>query len=436
MQRFPRSVAGVSVAVLAAATFAPPAVAAVTTPAPPEYQTRGVLDDLLGLDLGGTLDGLVGRAQQTQLRQLLGLLQSGRTPTGTDLAPLTGILDQLAGTAGLPAGVQSLLQQIVDLLDAGGTTPLAPGVLTPVGRLLQQLATTDGVPTPVAQLLDGLGDTLDGDGTAGLPISGALSLPASAVDALNGVLSALQNGGQPTAELLRPLIPLLQQVAATPGLPASLSSLIGGLVGTLQGTNGMLDPLVTGQLSSVLGLVGNTAGVDTATRDTIQRTTTILNGAAGTPGAPGAPGAGGSAGGTTGAGGGGSAAPLSRRATARDKAVVKKVVLNRQRTIASVTIACPKSAPATCVVKLGARSRGKLAVRRTIGTRIAPNKSKVARLRLTATATRALRRRGGSLRVNLATTFGTQKFSASKAVKLARPKAKVKMKAKSRLDRR
>ncbi|MDO8213969.1 hypothetical protein [Conexibacter sp. CPCC 206217] len=431
MQRFSRSAAGLSVAVLATASIAPQAVAAAQ--APPAVHSSSVVDDLLGLDLGGVLAGLLGGTQQDQLSQLRDLLQSGTDPTGADLAPLSDVLTQLGGTSGLPVDVQALLQRIVGLLDAGGTTPLDPGLLAPVGALLQQLALTDGLPAPVAQLLDQLGDALVGDGTAGLPIAGALALPPAVVQALDEVLQSLESGGEPTGALLQPLIPLLQEIAGAPGLPPALSDLINELIDTLQETTGALNPLATRQLSSVLDLVGNTAGVDTITRTTIDRTTSILDRAAaagttGTRGPAGPPGPSGAPGATVvvpgGSGSAAPAAPQARKATTRDKAVVKKVVLNRKRTIASVTIACPKSAPAVCTVTAGARLRGKLAVRRTLTTRIGANKAKVAKLRLTAASARALRRRGGTVKVNLSTRFGTQKFAASKTTKVARVKPK------------
>jgi hypothetical protein len=428
MYRFPRSVAGVSVAVLATATFAPPAIAATTAP-PPPAQAAGLLDDLLGLDLGRTLNDLLGTDQQneltTLLNSLLDLNQSGTEPTGALLAPLTDLLSQLSGTSGL-------LDQIAGLLNSGGSGPLSPSLLAPVAALLDQLAGVDGLPAPIAQLLQQLADALAGGGDAGLPVNGVLTLPQQVIDSLTSVLNALENGGQPTAELLRPLVALLSQVAGADGVPQPLRDLINQLIDTLNGTTGALDPLVTSQLSTVLDLVRNTPSVDRSVREIIDRTTTILDRTANSGTVPtnngGGTNGGGSGGGITviipGQNNDATPKPTARKATAADRAVVKKVTLNAARSVATVRIACPSSAPATCAVTAGARWHNKIAVRRTISTRIGAGKAKTAKLRLTKAATKGLKRSGGSITVNLKTTFGSQHFSLKKGVKVAKVKAK------------
>lgn len=432
MLRFPRTAAGVSVAVLATTAIAPPAIAAAQAPTPPDsgYQTRGLLDDLLGT-VGDLLGGLLGQREQDQLAGLLGLLQGGSAPTTELLRPLTDILDQLGGSSGLPLPTKDLIDQITGLLQSGRAgEELAPALLAPVADLLRQLAGTDGLPAPAAGLLTQLADLLAGAGSgAGLPLDDLDLLP-DVIDGLNRVLTGLTSGnGTPTADLLAPLIPLLRQVAGAP-LPQALRDLVNQLIEMLENTTGALDPLLTTQISTVLRLVGNTPGVDRETRTIIERTTTILDRAtsAGTGGSGGAGGGGGSGGGTsngtgTGAGGtGGTGLTVRRAATARDKAVIKRVAVNKQKTIASVRIACPSSAPAVCSTTLRAAVAGKSSKAAT--TRIGQNKSKLVKLKLTKKATKQLKRRGGSVSVVATTAFGTQKFSAKATLKVKKAKAR------------
>lgn len=413
MQRFPRSAASVSIAVLATSAIAPTAIAAAKAPPPPaRYETRGLLDGLLGIDLGTLLGTLLGGGQQAQLQQLLGILQGGQRATPQVLAPLTDILTRLGAAQGLPGNTQQLVGQLTTLLQQGGPNdPLGAGLLAPVSGLLRQLAATQGLPAVAAQLLDQLADVLDGGGGAGLPI-GNLPLDPALLGGLQSVLNGLLRGGRPTGALLAPIIPLLRQVAATPGVPPALSSLINQLIDTLQRTTGALDPLVTSQLATVLSLIGNTPGVNTETRSLIERTTNALTTATQNGGS------GGTGGGGGGGSGGGGTLP-GRRATARDRAVIKRVTVNGRRTVASVRLACPRSAPATCVTTVSATLRGKRAVAAK-RARIGAGKSAVVRLRVTRAATRALRRGGGKLSVSATTSFRSQRFTAKGTVTVRR----------------
>lgn len=419
MQRFPRSAASVSIAVLAASAIAPPAIAAATAPPPARYETRGLLDGLLGIDLGQLLGTLLGSGQQAQLQQLIGLLQGGTRATPDVLSPLTSILTSLGAAQGLPGGTQALVQELTSLLNAGRAgVPLDPSLLAPVSGLLRQLAATQGLPAAASTLLNQLADLLSNSG-AGLPI-GSLPLDTGSLAGLQSVLGNLLRGQQPTGALLAPIIPLLRQVAATPGVPPALSSLINQLIDTIQRTTGALDPLVTSQLSSVLSLIGNTPGVSRETRTIIERTTTALS----TQTQTGGDGPGGGSGGTTGGsggttGGGGKTTPGGRRATARDRAVVKRVTVNGKRTVASVRVACPRSAPATCVTTVGATLRGARAAAAT-RVRVSAGGSKVVKLRISRAARRTLRNSGGTLSVSATTAFGTQRFTAKGTVTVRR----------------
>ncbi|HST41363.1 MAG TPA: hypothetical protein VLK58_17730 [Conexibacter sp.] len=421
--------AGVSVAVLATSAIAPPAIAAAQAPTPPDsgYQTRGLLDDLLGT-VGDLLSGLLGQREQDQLAGLLGLLQGGSAPTTELLRPLTDILDQLGGSSGLPLPTRDLINQVTGLLQSGRAgEELAPALLAPVADLLRQLAGTDGLPAPAAGLLTQLADLLAGAGSgAGLPLDDLNLLP-DVIDGLNRVLVGLETGnGTPTADLLAQLIPLLRQVAAAP-LPQALRDLVNQLIELLENTTGSLDPLLTTQISTVLRLIGNTPGVDRETRTIIERTTTILDrstgaGAGGSGGAGGGGGTNGTGNGTGTGGTGGTGLTVRRAATARDKAVIKRVGVNKKKTIASVRIACPSGAPAVCSTTLRAAVAGKSS--KVITTRIGQNTSKLVKLKLTKKATKQLKRRGGSVSVVATTAFGTQKFSAKATLKVKKTKAK------------
>jgi uncharacterized protein (UPF0147 family) len=414
-----------SIAVLATSAIAPPAIAAAQAPSPAEYQTRGLLDDLLG-NVGDLLGGLLGSSQQNQLtaliQQLTGL--GGTNPSADLLRPLTDLLNQLGGAQGLPLDTRALIDQVTSLLEGGGRTPLDDGLLAPVANLLRQLAATRGLPEVAANLLNQLADLLSSRG-AGLPLDNLDLLPA-VIDGLNRALSDLTRaGGTPTADLLQPLIPLLDQVARTAGLPQPLRDLINQVIDLLRSTTGAIDPLLSTQISTILGLIGNTPGVSRETRTVIERTVQILNtttpGAGGQGGAGGSGGQGGSANGGGGGGTGGTGLSIRRAATARDKAVIKRVAVNRQRTVASVRIACPSGAPAVCSTSLRAAVSGRSS--KTVATRIGQGTSKLVKLKLTKAATRQLKRRGGKVTVVATTRFGSSSFSAKATVSVKRAKA-------------
>lgn len=390
MRRHPRKIATALTAALAcAATAFPTAGAAQAAP------TAGASADVT---LAATLDGLLGGdAGQQPLQDLLGILQGGQAPTGATLAPVRDVLNHLAATPGLPADVQTLLAQLAALLGtAPAGEPLDPSLLMPVATLLRDLAGGSGVPSDVAGLLNSLADLLDGDGTvAGLPLD-ALALPPALIDRLNALLTALERGGQPTGTALEPVSDLLDAVAAEPQLPGAVSSLLGGVADSLRGTTGELDPLVAGQLEYALRTVAATPGLSPGERTTIERIATFVSTS------------------RTAAAGAGARA---RRATKRDRAVIKRVRMNRARTRVNVRIACPRSAPATCATTVTAKLGQRKAVRGK-RVRIAAGRAKVVRLRMLPAARSASAKHGGKLRMRVTTTFPGQRFAHTKAVKL------------------
>ncbi|MFL5816470.1 MAG: hypothetical protein ACJ76L_02605 [Conexibacter sp.] len=392
MRRRSTRIAGaLTVALACAAAAAPATQAAEPTDAAPAAQASALTGTL-----GATLGDLLGSGtERQQLQSLLTQLQSGQAPTGAQLAPLQDLLVQLAATPALPADVQALVAQVAALLGSGPAgEALDPALLMPVATLLRDLAGTSGVPADASTLLNQLADLLDGSGAApGLPVD-ALTLPPALINSLRELLNALEQGRQPTGTLLAPVGDLLDTAAAAPGLPAPVATLLGQLADSLEGTSGSLDPLLADQVSYALDSVASTRGLSPGQRTTIERISTFVSS-------------------RTGATSGGKA----RTATKRDRAVIKRIRVNRDRTRVGVRIACPKSAPSVCATtvtaKLGARkaARGK-------HVRIAAGRAKVVRLKMASAARSASVRHGGRLRVRVVTVFGSRRFTDGQSLQM------------------
>jgi hypothetical protein len=360
-------------ALACAAATAPAATAATPEPAPPPAQVAGLLD-----------------APQQQLQTLIAALGAGQAPTGTLLVPVHDLLDDLAATPGLPPATQQLVRQIADLLiSQPAGQPLDPALLGQVATLLRGLAATDGVPATAAALLNDLADVLAAGDVAGLT-GGVLRLPPELIRQVGDVLTALEDGQAPTGTLLAPVADLFDQVAATPGLAAPVPELLRTLSDSIDGTSGALDPLVVAQVSRALTAVARTPGLTPSQQATIAQAATALAQRAGTQPA--------------------------RAATRRDRAVVKRIRLNRARTRVSVRIACPRSAPATCATTVRARFAGRKAANGK-RVRIGAGRTKVVRLKLLRGARTASARDGGRLRVRVVTAFpGGKRFAHVKSV--------------------
>lgn len=121
--------------------------------------------------------------------------------------------------------------------------PATPAELAPLTGLLQTLA-TGGAPTDLTAVTALLSQV-----NAQLP-AGAQQLPIASL------LTQLQTGGAPTALELATLGDLLQQIAATPGVPAELAALVNPIAATLGATGGLTGLPATGSgLDGLLGLV-------------------------------------------------------------------------------------------------------------------------------------------------------------------------------------
>lgn len=364
----------------------------------PQAQAAGLLDGL-----GNVLGGLLGSGGSQPLENLLGALTGGQTPTAGLLQPVHDLLDQLASTPGLPPAVADLIRDVADLL--GGTPsgePLDPALLGPLETLLRDLAGSAGLPPTASNLLNQIAGLLGGaggDGTLGLPVDLLRILPQT-IDELDGLISSLIDGERPTGALLEPVARLLDEVAAS--VPGSLNELLREVAALVRGTSGELDPLLVNQLRRLLVMIGNTPGVTREQRSVIERVTTVLTQAAASNN-------------------NGNTTKPAILATKRDRAVVKRVNVDPSRNRVGLRVECPKRAPATCVVRVSARFAGRKAANPK-STRIGAGRSKVVRLRLLKQARSASIRRGGKLRITVATRFGTQRFSYDKVVKLPRLK--------------
>ncbi len=253
--------------------------------------------------------------------------------------------------------------------------------------------------TPSAQaagLLDGLEETLaallGGDPATGQPVE-LLGIVPQTIDELDQLLRGLEDGAQLTGPLLAPVADLFDELAATPSLAAPLPDTLRELAHLIRGTTGEVDPLLAERVERVLDAVAGAPGLTPEQRTVIERTATLIG-----------------QGGASGAG--------SRQAvvaTKRDRAVVKRIRVNRARTRIAVRIACPRRAPATCATRVTARLGGRKAATPK-RVRIAAGRSRVVRLRMVRAARSASARSGGRLRVRVVTRFGARSFADAKAV--------------------
>ena len=177
--------------------------------------------------------------------------------------PLASELDQLAQTPAVPSNVSAVLGLLSSELNS--STPPTPAA---VSAVLAQLAGTPGLATPVADALT----TLAG--------------PAASPDALSGALAGL-----------------IDQLAATPGVPATTAAQLGQLGDALTGAS----PPTTAQAAADLGQLASVPGTPAGLGQELNGLAGVAG--AGSSGAPGATGGSGSgnSGGTASSGGTGSA---------------------------------------------------------------------------------------------------------------------------------
>lgn len=107
-----------------------------------------------------------------QLGALLQQLENGGEPTGTLLAPVSTLLDQVAGTEGLPPAISQLLSQLGSML-ANTTGALDPLLASQLSIVLRSIAGTPGVSTETRTILERISTLIAQPATASGSGSGA-----------------------------------------------------------------------------------------------------------------------------------------------------------------------------------------------------------------------------------------------------------------------
>jgi hypothetical protein len=239
-------------------------------------QSRGLLD--LGGVIGGVLgsltsvlNGLLGTAQLAPLTSLTSSLTPGVTPSAQTLAPLTPLVQGVAGNAATPAALKTQAAGVLAILNSGSSTPLSPDALGQVTGLLGTLSLTNGLSAGQVSTLDGLVAALQnsiGSATGGLPIIGGVTgtggqpVGTTLVTSLTDLAAMLAAGQVPTGLSLAPVTALLREVAAS--VPEPLSSTITQLADAIDATTGQLGADLLGPLATVIGQIAGTAGVSPA----------------------------------------------------------------------------------------------------------------------------------------------------------------------------
>ncbi|HEX6389078.1 MAG TPA: hypothetical protein VFZ89_06525 [Solirubrobacteraceae bacterium] len=117
-------------------------------------------DAVAGLPLGNLpLDS----TQLLALGDLLSTLQGGTASSPQLLAPVSDLLDNVAGTSGLPAPIAEVMTSVSGELRSSSS--LDADLLKQVGQLLNAIAATPGVPAEAGALLGQLSGLLGSPGT-------------------------------------------------------------------------------------------------------------------------------------------------------------------------------------------------------------------------------------------------------------------------------
>lgn len=265
-------------------------------------------------------------------------------------------------------------------------------------------AATDPAPVTQRGLLDGL---LPGI----LPTELGTLLTGASGGELTTILGTVTD--EQLTGALGTLLPAEIGGVLTSATGGDLTTLLGGLPGGE--LTGVLDTLTTGELQTLLGQVTG----DTALKPVADQITQLLlgrNPAGGTT-APAT---------TTPPGPSIIVVPVNRPGAAptstRYRARVSSARVAKNRRSMSIKVTCPAAAPKGCLVRVS----GQLAGKRAMAAKdmlLLRNTSKTVRVKLVSSATKRLRKKGGTLRLSARTvqsTLGT----ATKSAKVAKPKRK------------
>jgi hypothetical protein len=423
-------------------------------------QLTGAVDSLA---TAGTLDDLLGTMLPAQVGDLLAPL------TGGTLTSATSVLstNQLVGALGTlnPADLASVVDgltavqtgQVLSALSSGN-----PGELTSVLAALTGVQLTDGLgalnfvqlgallaPLTGSNLTTIVGSLTTGQlgGGLGTLTPGQLSTLLSAANgaqlsSLVAIVSALTpaqitsvlgQAGAP-ANVVTGLAGRSTTVAGAPnvtdvsGLLGQVQALLGGGLPAVPGTAGLLNTvrpllgvagldtaMLTGLLNTAKAAIGTAAPGPGATAlqgviDTLQ---TVLAGTGAVPGGT-TPGTGTKPGTTTkpktGAANGGQAAFRAYRAT------IGSVKVAKNRRSATMTLACPGSAPKGCLVAIDGVVAGKKAFAQKAVV-VMRNVTHTLTVKLTSSVAKRLKTKGGSLRIS-ARTVNASLGAISKTVKV------------------
>ncbi len=365
-------------------------------------EITGLIGDLTALELGT----LLAYADATQLTGLLETLDPATLTDALGALDLT-LLTALLGTA-TGGDLTTLLGGVVPADLAGVLGGLTGGDLTNLVGALD--------PAQITQLL---------------ALGGAAPV-TELIGGLTGVLGGL-GGGDPTA-VLGQLTALLDG-----GLPADPSDLLAleGLLGTVNAllvSLGVVELPVLGPLLDSLTRSSGNAAVDTL----IGTIGTILTPGGTTPGgtAPGGTTPGGTTpGGTTyiflpGGSQPGGTTPGTKARRLNYRANIGRRTVSKTRRSMRFTVSCPKNATAGCAVKVSAMLAGKK-VLKTRWVVLARGKSTGVTFKLSKSATKRLKKKGGKVTFRAA-TYGSSKSAVKKSLTVKKPKSKKKSTKKQR----
>ncbi|HUB75692.1 MAG TPA: hypothetical protein VL977_01485 [Solirubrobacteraceae bacterium] len=396
-----RRLAATLAAFAALAAFATTAPAALAST---QLQTVAASAQLSSLEatLEQTLSGVPG-VDSTKVQALIADLNdlasgSPAPELGSDLEAVLGEL----GDAGGGSSVVSALSGIVGDLLTG--SPGSGEVSSAIAQL-ESLASDPGVPPSVAQALDALAGGLTGADLSAL--LGQLGSPLNA-STIQGILGDLQSLGSlpsgspiPTGDLSS-VAQALETIAAQPGVPASVASVLDELAGEL-GSGSTISPSTLEGAASTLADTAGDPGLDSTLSELLSALSTELTASppASSGGSP------------------GSSTPYDVQvpfvatptANPVTGAQIKKLGYRDGRAV--IAIACPSGYSGRCNSKVYVQIKhGRLLHRRVS---IAAGKTTTVRITLPARATAASAR---PRKLVLVAAVVTKTYAASKTLKV------------------
>ncbi|MBA3327583.1 MAG: hypothetical protein H0T43_04700, partial [Solirubrobacterales bacterium] len=107
-------------------------------------------------------------------------------------------------------------------------------------------------------------------------------------------------------------------------------------------------------------------------------------------------------------------------ANTRYRARISRISVSKTRRVAKLRLTCPAAAPKGCLVKVNAQVAGKRAAKGKWAL-LLRNTSQTVKMRLTSTAAKRLRTKGGAVRMS-ARTYLTSMSTVSKTFRVKRPR--------------